>query len=93
MGTLHPAEYNVPVPEVVIGEGLAVDALADHELEQMGARRTSLGDEVPVSIPVGAGRAVAWYRRSAGCLVPTEGAIRSPGAARTQGSDPGPPGE
>ena len=26
----------VPVPEVVIGHGLAVDALADHELEQMG---------------------------------------------------------
>ena len=26
----------VPVPEVVIGHGLAVDALADHELEHMG---------------------------------------------------------
>ena len=26
----------VPVPEVVIGYGLAVDALVDHELEQMG---------------------------------------------------------
>ena len=34
MGTLDPAEYNVPVPEVVIGQGLAVHPLADHELEQ-----------------------------------------------------------
>ena len=27
---------HVPVPVVVIGKGLAVDALADHELAQMG---------------------------------------------------------
>ena len=65
MGTFHPAEYNVPVPEVVIGERLAVDALADHELEQMGARRTSLSSAVRASIPAGAG----WGRR----LVPQVG--------------------